>query len=34
LIEALPHAAREVAAACPTGAFAIKGEGGCCALLR
>jgi hypothetical protein len=30
LVEALPAVAREVAAACPTGAFAVKGEGGCC----
>ena len=30
LIDALPTVAREVAAACPTGAFALKGEGGCC----
>ena len=30
LIEALPDVAREVAAVCPTGAFALKGEGGCC----
>jgi hypothetical protein len=30
LIEALPAVAREVAASCPTGAFALKGEGGCC----
>ena len=32
LVEALPAVAREVAAACPTGAFALKGEGGCCRL--
>ena len=32
LIEALPAVAREVAAVCPTGAFALKGEGGCCRL--
>jgi formate dehydrogenase major subunit len=30
LIDALPAVAREVAAVCPTGAFALKGEGGCC----
>jgi formate dehydrogenase major subunit len=30
LVEALPAVAREVAASCPTGAFALKGEGGCC----
>jgi formate dehydrogenase major subunit len=30
LVEALPDVAREVAAVCPTGAFALKGEGGCC----
>ncbi len=30
LIEALPAVARDVAAVCPTGAFALKGEGGCC----
>jgi formate dehydrogenase major subunit len=30
LVEALPAVAREVAAACPTGAFALRGEGGCC----
>jgi formate dehydrogenase major subunit len=30
LVEALPSVAREVAAVCPTGAFALKGEGGCC----
>jgi formate dehydrogenase major subunit len=33
MIEALPAVAREVAAACPTGAFALKGEGGCCRLV-
>jgi formate dehydrogenase major subunit len=32
LIEALPAVARDVAAVCPTGAFALKGEGGCCRL--
>jgi NADPH-dependent glutamate synthase beta subunit-like oxidoreductase len=30
LIEALPGVARDVAAACPTGAFAVRGDGGCC----
>ena len=30
LIDALPTVARDVAAACPTGAFALKGDGGCC----
>jgi formate dehydrogenase major subunit len=30
LVEALPAVARDVAAACPTGAFALKGEGGGC----
>lgn len=33
LIEALPAVARDVAAVCPTGAFALKGEGGCCRLV-
>jgi formate dehydrogenase major subunit len=32
LIEALPSVARDVAAVCPTGAFSLKGEGGCCRL--
>jgi NADPH-dependent glutamate synthase beta subunit-like oxidoreductase/ferredoxin len=32
LVDALPDVARAVAAACPTGAFAVKGEGGCCRL--
>ena len=30
LVEALPSVSREVAAVCPTGAFALRGEGGCC----
>jgi formate dehydrogenase major subunit len=35
MIEALPHAAQQVAAACPTGAFAVKGAGGgCCPMAR
>lgn len=29
LVEALPTAARRAAEVCPTGAFALKGEGGC-----
>ncbi len=33
MVEALPAVAREVAAACPTGAFARQGEGGCCRLV-
>jgi NADPH-dependent glutamate synthase beta subunit-like oxidoreductase/ferredoxin len=33
LVEALPAVARDVVAVCPTGAFALKGEGGCCRLL-
>jgi formate dehydrogenase major subunit len=32
LVEGLPSVAREVAAVCPTGAFALRGEGGCCRL--
>lgn len=30
MIDALPAVAHDVAAVCPTGAFALKGEGGCC----